>query len=108
MRNNPYTEEELNFIISIRHERTIDNASWLKYFNNYYLPIDIETGEVMSFSSGTKCMIVNTFDNKLFGIINEKTYLLILVEQPTNKITNASSNGFKPKADNPWRKFKIR
>ena len=108
MRNNPYTEEELNFIISIRHERTIDNASSLKYFNNYYLPIDIETGEVMSFSSGTKCMIVNTFDNKLFGIINEKTYLLILVEQPTNKITNASSNGFKPKADNPWRKFKIR
>ena len=108
MRNNPYTEEELNFIISIRHERTIDNASSLKYFNNYYLPIDIETGEVMSFSSGTKCMIVNTFDNKLFGIIDEKHYLLILVEQPTNKITNASSNGFKPKADNPWRKFKIR
>ena len=108
MRNNPYTEEELNFIISIRHERTIDNASSLKYFNNYYLPIDIETGEVMSFSSGTKCMIVNTFDNKLFGIINEKTYLLILVEQPTNKITNASRNGFKPRTDNPWRKFKIR
>ena len=108
MRNNPYTEEELNFIISIRHERTIDNASSLKYFNNYYLPIDIETGEVMSFSSGTKCMIVNTFDNKLFGIINEKTYLLILVEQPTNKKNNASRNGFKPRVDNPWRKFKIR
>ena len=108
MRNNPYTEEELNFIISIRHERTIDNASSLKYFNNYYLPVDIETGEVMSFSSGTKCMIVNTFDNKLFGIINEKTYLLILVEQPTNKKHNASRNGFKPRVDNPWRKFKIR
>ena len=56
----------------------------------------------------TKCIVVNTLDNKLFGIIDEKTYLLILVEQPTNKITNASSNGFKPKADNPWRKFKIR
>ena len=108
MRNNPYTAEELNFIISIRHERTIDNASSLKYFNNYYLPIDIETGEVMSFRSGTKCTVVNTFDNKLYGIIDEKTYLLILVEQPTNKITNASSNGFKPRADNPWRKFKIR
>ena len=108
MKDNHYTEEELNFIISIRHERTIDNASSLKYFNNYYLPVDIETGEVMSFKSGTKCAVVNTFDNKLFGIIDEKHYLLILVEQPTNKITNASSNGFKPKADNPWRKFKIR
>lgn len=108
MRNNPYTAEELNFIISIRHERTIDNASSLKYFNNYYLPIDIETGEVMSFRSGTKCTVVNTFDNKLYGIIDEKTYLLILVEQPTNEITSASKNGFKPSANNPWRKFKIR
>ena len=27
MRNNLYTDEELNYIISIRHERTIDNAS---------------------------------------------------------------------------------
>ena len=108
MKDNHYTEEELNFIISIRHERTIDNASSLKYFNNYYLPVDIETGEVMSFKSGTKCAVVNTFDSKLFGIIDEKHYLLILVEQPTNKTTNASSNGFKPKADNPWRKFKIR
>ena len=108
MKDNPYTEDELNFIISIRHERTIDNASSLKYFNKYYLPVDIETGEVISFKSGTKCTVVNSFNSKLYGIIDEKTYLLSLVEQPTNEKTNASRNGFKPSADNPWRKFKIR
>ena len=108
MKDNPYTEDELNFIISIRHERTIDNASSLKYFNKYYLPVDIETGEVISFKSGTKCTVVNSFNSKLYGIIDEKTYLLSLVEQPTNEKANASRNGFKPSADNPWRKFKIR
>lgn len=108
MRENNYTDNELNFIISIRHERTIDNASSIKYFTNYYLPIDEETGEVISFKSGTKCVVVNTYDNKLFGIINEKSYLLMLVEQQVNETTKASKNGFKPSEDNPWRKFKIK
>lgn len=108
MKANNYTDEELNFIISIRDERTIDNASSIKYLNNYYLPIDKETGEVMFFKSGTKCTVVNTYDNKLFGIINEKSYFLSLVEQQSNQISNASKNGFKPSADNPWRKKFLR
>ena len=52
--------------------------------------------------------MVNTFDSKLFGVIDEKTYLLVLVEKPTSEKTNASRNGFKPREDNPWKKFKIR
>ncbi len=108
MKENNYSNNELDFIISIRHERTIDNASSIKYFTKYYLPINEETGEVISFKSGTKCTVVNTYDNKLYGIINEKAYLLMLVEQQENKTIRASKNGFKPSADNPWRKFKIR
>ena len=108
MKENNYTDNELNFIISIRSERTIDNASSIKYFNKYYLPIDVETGEVISFKSGTKCTVVNTYDNKLFGVINNKSYLLMLVEQQVNEKNRASKNGFKPSEDNPWRKFKIR
>ena len=107
MKENTYNDKELNFIISIRHKRTIDNASSLKFFNNYYLPIDEATGEVMSFKSGTKCSVVTSYDNKLYGIINDKTYSLFLVEQQQNN-TNASKNGFKPSKDNPWTKFKIR
>lgn len=107
MRENNYTETELNFIISSREERTIDNASSIKYYYNYYLPIDIDTGEVISFKSGTKCIVVNTYDQKLLGIINEKTYILHLVEQSENKMSKASKSGFTPSIDNPWRKFKI-
>lgn len=107
MKKNNYSENELKFIISIRYERTIDNASSIKYFTNYYLPITEQTGEVASFKSGTKCTVVNTYDNKLFGIINENTYSLLLVEQQNNS-SKASKNGFKPSDDNPWRKFQIR
>ena len=107
MRENTYTDSQLNFIISIRDERTIDNASSIKYLNNYYLPVNQETGEIISFKSGTKCTVVNTYDDKLLGIINEEIYSLLLVEQPNNK-TKASKNGFKPSIDNPWRKFKMK
>lgn len=108
MKVNTYTNEELSFIISIRDERTIDNASSVKYYHNYYLPINNDTGEVVSFKSGTKCTIVNTYDNKLFGIINEKTYILNLVERQENKNIKASTHGFTPKEDNPWKRFKIK
>ena len=108
MKENNYTDNELNFIISIRSERTIDNASSIKYFNKYYLPVDVENGEVISFKSGTKCTVVSTYDNKLYGVIDNKSYLLTLVEQQESEKERASKNGFKPSEDNPWRKFKIR
>ena len=107
MRENNYSDKELNFFISIRHKRTIDNASSIKFFNNYYLLIDDENGEVMSFKSGTKCDVVTSYDNTLYGIVNDKVYSLYLIEQPEKKTTN-SKNGYKPSKDNPWTKFKIR
>ena len=107
IRENTYTEKELNLIISIRDERTIDNASSIKYYNKYYLPLSEDTGEVVSFKSGTKCTVVNTYDNKLFGIINEQVYILNLVEQQNNINIKASKNGFTNK-NSPWRKFKIK
>lgn len=107
MRPNAYTQGELNIIISIREERTIDNASSIKYLNNYYLPIDQKTEEVVFFKSRTKCTVVNTYDKQLLGIIDEKIYNLKLVEQRKSSYTKASKNGFKPSPDNPWRKFKI-
>ncbi len=107
MRENNYTEDELNLIISIRNERTIDNASSIKYFNNYYLPANVETGEVISFKSGTKCTVVNSYDSKLFGIIDGNTYMLVLIEKREGENKRATKNGFKPNENHRWRNFKI-
>ncbi len=105
MKENPYTIEELNILISIRIERTIDNASSIKYFNHYYLPIDKETGEVVSFKNGTKCTVVNSYDKKLYGIIQDKLFLLLLVEQQDTS-NKASKNGFN-NSNSPWRKNRM-
>ena len=108
MKPNNYSIDELNILISIRTERTIDNASSVKYFNHYYLPVNDETREVISFKSGTKCDVVNSYDNKLYGIINDNIYPLLLIkQQEKSNNQSASKNGYKSNKNNPWRRFKI-
>ena len=106
MKKNNYSKDELNIIISIRTQRTIDTASSIKYFNHYYLPIDKNTGEIVSFRSGTKCEVVNSYDKNLFAIIEDNIYSLQLVEQQDNG-NKASKNGYKPKPGHPWFHQKI-
>ena len=49
MKQNNYSEQELNLIISERVVRIIDNASSIKFENKYYVPVDDNTGEVISY-----------------------------------------------------------
>ena len=66
MRENTYTEEELKLIISERKEKIIDNASCISYNHNYYIPIDLETGEVINFRKGTKCTLIIDYDGEIY------------------------------------------
>ena len=65
MRENTYTEEELKLIISERKEKIIDNASCISDNHNYYIPINLETGEVTNFQKGTSKRNQMYFDNRL-------------------------------------------
>lgn len=108
MRENNYTQEELNIIISIRTKRLIDNASSIKYFNHYYIPINIETGETISFLKGTECIVINAYDKTLFGMINDELYLLLQIENPEPKVyervKEKKYTGHKPAQNHPWKK----
>lgn len=109
MRDNNYSIEELNIILSIRIKRTIDNASSVKYFNKYYIPVDLETGEVVSFSNHTECIVVNAYNKDLYGLINDKLYKLEEVEKPKPIIyqkpkEKRSTITHKPSKNHPWRK----
>ena len=72
MRENTYDFEELNIIISERYSRKIDNSSSIKYKSKYYVLIDIETGEIMSFEQNTIGIIIIAYDNSYWCNINKK------------------------------------
>lgn len=115
MRENAYSLEELNIIISERYSRKIDNSSSIKYKNKYYIPIDIETGEIMSFDANTTCIIIIAYDNSYWCNINESLYKLHEIKAPEKKVYQKTtktqeeinkSKSHKPAPNHPWRRYK--
>ena len=49
MKQNNYLKQELNLIILERATRILANALSIKYKNKYYVPVDSNTEEVVSY-----------------------------------------------------------
>ena len=116
MRKNTYTLEELNIIISEQYIRKVDNASAIKYKGNYYIPVNIETGEIMSFQQNTVCTLIIAYDYTNWCYIEDNLYILSKINTPEKKIYPKTtktieeinrSKAHKPAPDHPWRHFKI-
>ena len=115
MRKNSYSFEELNVIISDRYSRKIDNASSIKYEGKYYIPVDIETGEILSYARNTECTVIITYDCSLLCSIEDQICILSEVKAPEKKVYQKTtksieeinrSKAHKPSADHPWRNIK--
>ena len=112
MKENNYTVEELKLIISERKDKIIDNASCISYDKKYYIPIDIETGEVINFQKGTKCTLIIDYDGEYFGEIENKYYKMLELENRDSimkkesevKPTKKEHQIIIPPANHPWRK----
>ena len=114
MRENTYTEEELKLIISERKEKIIDNASSISYNHNYYIPIDLETGEIINFQKGTKCTLIIDYDGEYIGEIQDYYYKMLELEnrdsvmKKESEITDSKiekeHHKYIPPANHPWRK----
>ena len=116
MRENNYSLEELNIIISEQYIRKVDNSSAIKYKGDYYVPVDIETGEIISFSRNTLCTLIIAYDYTKWCKIEEKLYNLSKVKAPEKKVKQRTtktleeinrSKAHKPAPNHPWRSFKI-
>lgn len=115
MRLNNYSAEELNIIISEQYTRKIDNASAIKYKGNYYVPVDIETGEIISFSQNTLCTIIIAYNYTYWCKIEDNIYILCNIKEPEKKIYQKTtktieeinrSKAHKPAPNHPWRNYK--
>ena len=111
MRENTYTKEELNIIISERYTRHIDNASSIKFLSDYYVPISIETGEVISCPKGTECIVIIGYDGNYYCKINDTVYSLLKIEKRKEIKQKKDKSEYKykghiPAPDHPWRQYK--
>ena len=114
MKENFYTEEELKLIISERQDKIIDNASCISYKRKYYIPINLETGEVTNFQKGTKCTLIIDYDGEYIGEIENHYYKMLELEnrdsvmkkesEITDSIIEKEHHKYIPPKNHPWRK----
>lgn len=112
MRENTYTEEELKLVISERKEKIIDNASCISDNRKYYIPVDLETGEVINFQKGTKCTLIIDYDGEYIGEIQNHYYKMLEIKNRDSVMKKESEiNSIKkehhkyiPPKNHPWRK----
>lgn len=112
MKENTYTIDELKLIISERKEKIIDNASCISYNKKYYIPIDLNTGEVVNFQKGTKCILIIDYDGEYVGEIENNYYKMLELENRDSIMKKESEIKEQkkehhiviPPANHPWRK----
>ena len=112
MRENTYTQDELKLIISERKEKIIDNASCISHNKKYYIPTDLESGEVINFQKGTKCTLIINYDGEYVGEIENHYYKMLELENRNSimkkeseiKSTKKEHHKYIPPKNHPWRK----
>lgn len=111
MKPNNYSEQELNLIISEKYTRIIDNASSIKYNNKYYVPVSLETGEIVCFMKKTECKFIITYNAEYWCEIENNYYQLVELENRDTMMKRESENNkpierkiYIPPASHPWRK----
>ena len=112
MKKNDYTNEDLNLIISEKYTRIIDNASAISFNGKYYIPIDVNTGEIMTYKHKTKCTVIVAYDSSYWCQIESNYYVLHeLIQKPKipkckeiKEKNDAPKKQYIPPATHPWRK----
>lgn len=111
MKQNNYSKQELNLIISERTIRIIDNASSIRYDGKYYVPVDNNTGEVVSYMRKTECIVILTYNAELWCKIENNFYLLEEIEDRNTTMKKEIDSDkpierkkIIPPKNHPWRK----
>ena len=115
MKQNNYSLEELNLIISEKYTRIIDNGSSIKYNTKYYVPVNPDTGELVYYSQKTKCTFIITYNGEYYCEIENNYYILLEIEDRDTTMKKEKDNDkpserkkYIPPTNHPWRKFQIK
>lgn len=75
--------EKINQILSILCERTVDAGHCIRYSKKYYRMLD-KDGKQVHYRKGTKVLLIQAFDKKLYCSVNDKE-VYILEEIPAHE-----------------------
>jgi len=101
-------DTNLDLILAVVSKRTFDHGSSLKYFNKYFQAYN-KNGRLINFRNKTRAVVIKSFDNKLYCLVNRIYYRLIELDSHERKSREFDS--IKPEvrkkytvpANHPWK-----
>lgn len=68
-------EKKINLILSVLTKRVIDKGHSIKFNNKYYRLVN-RMNTPIYFNHGTICIVIKSFDNKLYATVNDTVFAL--------------------------------
>lgn len=105
------SDEEINLILAVLTQRTVDSGHCIQFKNSYYRMLD-GRGNQVHYRKGTKTMVIQAFDGNLYCNVNDKEiYVLEEIPKQAKKSKEFDSDYKKPKPrkinipamNHPWR-----
>ena len=110
------TNEQLNLILAVLTERTVDSGHCIQFKNHYYRMMD-KRGMQTHYRKGTKAMIIQAFDGSLYCCVNDKD-IYALEEVPEREARSKEFDAdyekptpkkrYIPPMNHPWRRQAFR
>lgn len=102
--------EKINLILSVLANRVIDSGHSVKINNRYYRLVN-KKGIPIYFHRGTKCIVIKSFDGKMFATVEESIFALEEISEVQEKSENFDEieeiekrQFYIPTMIHPWKK----
>ena len=101
---------KINLILAILTSRVVDKGHAIKFKNKYYRFTN-QHGYPIYFNKGTKCMVIQSFDNKMYATVDNSVFSLEEIPEVQSKSENFDEieevKGRKvyiPRMIHPWKR----
>lgn len=103
--------DKINLVLATISTRVFDNGSTISYKNIKYQAFD-ENNKLVCFKPKTKCLVIKSFDNRLFITVDDKVYFMspFVLNKSTSENfdpiseTKVTKKRYIPPMTHPWKR----
>ena len=103
-------KSKINLILAILTSRVVDKGHTIKFKNKYYRFTN-QHGYPIYFNKGTKCMVIQSFDNKMYATVDNSVFSLEEIPEVQSKSENFDEieevkerKVYIPRMIHPWKR----
>lgn len=104
------SEQKINLTLAVLSRRIVDRGHSIRFKNKYYRLVN-SVGTPIYFGKGTKCMVIEAFDRKLFATVEDSIFSLeeipkvqVQSENFDEILPTEPRKVYVPKMIHPWKR----